>query len=162
MILQNFKKAISGILSNVGSSSIVAVNVNGEEQVLAYSGAVHDMTSRLGKENVYDINQYSALLLGTGTGEITEDDYCLFEIFSDYTTVSVQLLPQYGIRGSKDLIILNKTIQNTSDTPFTITEMGWAGKYDRLPACMFTHDLLETPVTLQPDDMYTFTLRIKL
>ena len=162
MILQNFKKAISGILSSVGSDKIVAVNINGEEQVLAYSGGVQDMTSKLGKSNVYYIPYRIALLLGTGTGEITEDDYCLFEIFSDYTTVSVQLLPQYGIRGSKDLIILNKTIQNTSDTPFTITEMGWAGKYDRLPACMFTHDLLETPVTLQPDDMYTFTLRIKL
>lgn len=162
MILQNFKKAIGGVLANASNDRIVAVNVNGEEQALAYSGGVSMMTNNLGKENVYDVNQYSALLLGTGTGEITEDDYCLFEIFSDYTTVSVQLLPQYGIRGSKDLIILNKTIQNTSDTPFTITEMGWAGKYDRLPACMFTHDLLETPVTLQPDDMYTFTLRIKL
>ncbi len=162
MILQNFKKAISGALAGVGSSNVVAVNVNGEEQALAYSGSIYNMTSKLGKENVYDINEYSALLLGTGTGEITEDDYCLFEIFSDYTTVSVQLLPQYEIRGSKDLIILNKTIQNTSNAPFTITEMGWAGKYDRLPACMFTHDLLETPITLQPDDMYTFTLRIKL
>lgn len=162
MILQNFKKVLSGALAYAASANIVAVNVNGEEQALAYSGNVSDMTNSLGKENVYDINERSALLLGTGTGEITEDDYCLFEIFSDYTTVSVQLLPQYGIRGSKDLIILSKTIQNTSNAPFTITEMGWAGKYDRLPACMFTHDLLETPVTLQPDDMYTFTLRIKL
>ena len=163
MILNNMKRAIAGSLCNVSSDYIMGVNVNGENQCLAYSGYINAFKNMKNVNN-YGIPDGGAFLLGTGTGEITSNDYCLFELFEDYSTVEQNFISCYSdtYRKSNSIAFLTRTITNTSDSAVTITECGWCAKYDRLSAVLLTHDLLSTPLVLEPNETGTITVEISI
>lgn len=174
MILNNFKKMAVAICGAIYTSNTYIKNYNGDVSnvntnsstssfLMNYAYGLNDTNYKTGD---YLRNGYG-LLLGTGGGEITENDYCMFELYSDYTALSGTSTFMIGSNyyDSGDILTVVKTIKNTSNSPVTITEMGLVSRaedYGNSPYVLLTHDLLETPVTLEPDDMYTFTLRIKL
>lgn len=168
MILNNLKKVLWAGQRWVAQQSTYVKHYNGTVQGYTDSGSISvNLFQKYNKDfNNVDVNLSDGtigMFLGTGTGEVTENDYCMFEIFTDYASQSVSIvdcITQSDV-DSSDITVLTKTIKNTSGSTVTITELGLCGCY-YTAYTLLTHDLLDNPVTLEPDDMYTFTLRIKL
>ena len=172
MILNNFKKILWGSAYSEQQSNISVRLYDGSISGCSSSANTTGYLGRgyryiFGKPESFTENRQFGLFLGTGTGEVTENDYCLFELYSDYEPVSGSIKNCYGTNDvdNNDIFVITKTIKNTSDTAITITELGLClsmYSYNTSYYTLLTHDLLETPVTIEPDDMYTFTLRVKL
>lgn len=172
MVLNNFKKIMWGSAIAGKQNEVIVRRYDDTIGGCSTSSNASGILARgfdysFNKPDGYTTDMKYGLFLGTGTGEVTENDYCLFELLSDYETVLGSVANCYGTNDvdSNDIFVVTKTIKNTSDTAITITELGLCLSmfdYGTSKYTLLTHDLLETPVTLEPDDMYTFTLRVKL
>ena len=100
-------------------------------------------------------NSSSWLIIGTGTGTVSENDYCLFNQDSNCTCVSAASSTTSNLTKS-----YTATFQNNSESDVTITETGIAGKI-WLNGDIFTilleHTLLETPVIIPAGGTRTIT-----
>lgn len=172
MVLNNFKKILWGSAYSEQQNNISVRLYDGSISGCSSSGNTTGCLGRgfsfiWGKPESFTEDGQFGLFLGTGAGEVTENDYCLFELYSDYESVSGSIKNCYDTNNvdSNDIFVITKTIKNTSDTAITITELGLCLSmyaYHTSSYTLLTHDLLDNPVTLEPDDVYTFTLRVKL
>ena len=164
MILQNMKRALSGIWFSVENTNIACVDVNGEEQPLSNYGYPNNFLKTLKETKNYVVWDGVGIVLGTGIGEVTKEDYCLFELWSDYDIISESYTPTYSAnyRNTDDIMYFSKTIKNTSNSPVTITEVGLVCRYNSAATILLIHDVLDTPLTLEPDEVGTVTVRVAI
>lgn len=97
----------------------------------------------------------SWLIIGTGTGTVSEDDYCLFNQDSNCTCVSAASSTTSNLTKS-----YTATFQNNSESDVTITETGIAGRcwiHDNFYTILLEHSLLETPVIIPAGETRTIT-----
>lgn len=97
----------------------------------------------------------SWLIIGTGTGTVSENDYCLFNQDSNCTCVSAASSTTSNLTKS-----YTATFQNNSESDITITETGVAGKcwlYNNCFTMLLEHTLLETPVIIPAGGTRTIT-----
>lgn len=164
MILQNMKRALSGVWFRVENTNIACVDVNGEEQPLSNYSYPNNFLNNLKETKNYDVPDGVGIVLGTGIGEVTKGDYCLFELWSDYDIISQSYIPAYSAsyRNTDDIMYFSKTIKNTSNLPVTITEVGLVCRYNSAARILLIHDVLDTPLTLEPDETGTVTVRVAI
>ena len=97
----------------------------------------------------------SCLIIGTGTGTVSENDYCLFNQDSNCACVSASSSTTSNL--TKEY---TATFQNNSESDVTITETGIVG-YVYIDNNFFTvlleHTLLETPVIIPAGETRTIT-----
>ena len=128
-------------LPNVGNST---------KQCVALASALSDTL----KTNDYYSNS-AYLIIGTGTGTVSENDYCLFNQDSDCTCVSAASSTTSNLTKS-----YTATFQNNSESDITITETGIVGKLyieNNLRKVLLEHTLLETPVIIPAGGTRTIT-----
>jgi len=97
----------------------------------------------------------SCLIIGTGTGTVSESDYCLFNQDSDCTCVSASSSTTSNLTKS-----YTATFQNNSESDVTVTETGIVGNvwvYSTFYKLLLEHTLLETPVIIPAGETRTIT-----
>lgn len=97
----------------------------------------------------------SWLIIGTGTGTVSENDYCLFNQDSNCTCVSAASSTTSNLTKS-----YTATFQNNSESDVTITETGIVGRcwlYNGCYTMLLEHTLLETPVIIPAGGTRTIT-----
>lgn len=123
---------------------------NAEKTAVSLASALSDTLKTAGGTNAS-----SWLIIGTGTGTVSENDYCLFNQDSNCTCVSAASSTTSNLTKS-----YTATFQNNSESDVIITETGVAGKI-WLTGDMFTmlleHTLLETPVIIPAGGTRTIT-----
>lgn len=123
---------------------------NSKETAISFASALSDTLRTAGGNN-----NSSWLIIGTGTGTVSENDYCLFNQDSNCTCVSAASSTTSNLTKS-----YTATFQNNSESDVTITETGVVGKID-LSRDMFIilleHTLLETPVIIPAGGTRTIT-----
>lgn len=100
-------------------------------------------------------NNSSWLVIGTGTGAVSENDYCLFNEASNCTCVSAASSTTSNLTKS-----YTATFQNNSESDVTITETGIVGYvyiYNNYFTILLEHTLLETPVIIPAGETRTIT-----
>ena len=123
---------------------------NAEKTAVSLASALSDTLKTAGGTNAS-----SWLIIGTGTGTVSENDYCLFNQDSNCTCVSAASSTTGNLTKS-----YTATFQNNSESDVTITETGVAGKIwltdDRF-TMLLEHTLLETPVIIPAGGTRTIT-----
>lgn len=97
----------------------------------------------------------SWLIIGTGTGTVSENDYCLFNQDSNCTCVSAASSTTSNLTKS-----YTASFQNNSESDITVTETGIVGRcwlYNGSYAMLLEHTLLETPVIIPAGGTRTIT-----
>lgn len=97
----------------------------------------------------------SWLVIGTGIGTVSENDYCLFNQDYDCTCVSASSSTTGNLTKS-----YTATFQNNSESDVTITETGIVGRcwlYNNFYTMLLEHTLLETPVIIPAGGTRTIT-----
>lgn len=97
----------------------------------------------------------SWLIIGTGTGTVSENDYCLFNQDSNCTCVSASSSTTSNL--TKEY---TATFQNNSESNVTITETGivaYVYIYNDMYTVLLDHTLLETPVIIPAGETRTIT-----
>jgi hypothetical protein len=97
----------------------------------------------------------SWLIIGTGTGTVSENDYCLFNQDSDCTCVSASSSTTSNLTKS-----YTASFQNNSESDITVTETGIVGRcwlYNGFYTMLLEHTLLETPVIIPAGETRTIT-----
>lgn len=97
----------------------------------------------------------SWLIIGTGTGTVSENDYCLFNQDSTCTCVSASSSTTSNL--TKEY---TATFQNNSESNVTITETGIVAYVtigDNTHTVLLDHTLLDTPVTIPAGETRTIT-----
>lgn len=97
----------------------------------------------------------SWLVVGTGTGTVSESDYCLFSQDATCTCVSASSSTTGNL--TKEY---TATFQNNSESNVTITETGIVGNiyiWNALYDVLLEHTLLETPVIIPAGETRTIT-----
>lgn len=98
------------------------------------------------------------LLVGIGTTEPTENDYTLANQVV-LTSVSFQCTNSNGTL----LPTVTHTMTNNSGGTLIITEIGlYIGVYNNKLPCLLGRKLLDTPVTMEDGETYTFQYNIDL
>lgn len=97
----------------------------------------------------------SWLIIGTGTGTVSESNYCLFNQDSTCTCVSASSSTTSNL--TKEY---TATFQNNSESNVTITETGIVANvyiYNNMYTVLLDHTLLDTPVTIPAGETRTIT-----
>ena len=97
----------------------------------------------------------SWLIIGTGTGTVSDNDYCLFNQDSNCTCVSASSSTTSNLTKS-----YTASFQNNSESDITITETGIVGRcwiYNNYYTMLLEHTLLETPVIIPAGGTRTIT-----
>ena len=169
MFTKNFKNLMVFNLLNANSSGYdysvdttttpVYKTINGGELVDRnnYQRNAVSFASTLGDtlKTADGTNSSSWLIIGTGTGTVSENDYCLFNQDSNCTCVSAASSTTSNLTKS-----YTATFQNNSESEVTITETGVAGKiwlYTNAFTILLEHTLLETPVIIPAGGTRTIT-----
>lgn len=163
MITRNFKNLIRGLFYSASSTSSVSVpkcrlrNTSGDyinnDVYLGYLGTK---------------NQYKRFDVGTGTTAPTIDDYCMENENTDLQQLSLYIRPNYTDDNSNspsyiaDIITITATYKNNTSNNITISEMGFSvssySNYNN--KYLLCHEVLDEPVTIEPNKVYTFTMTI--
>lgn len=169
MFTKNFKNLmVLNLLNSYGSGVNYFVDttttpvyklINGEEfanRTNTERGAV-SLASALSDtlKTTNGTNDSSWLIIGTGTGTVSENDYCLFNQDSNCTCVSAASSTTSNLTKS-----YTATFQNNSESDVTITETGVVGNcwiYNNWYTMLLEHTLLETPVIIPAGGTRTIT-----
>ena len=157
MITKNLISLMISIFSNTQSFKLK--NLQGSETTWSNRGFFDMFTSDLHYKdysNMTDDNIVMYLLLGSGTTTATSDDYKLDSIESNYTVITQNHTVFTNTYGNQ-ILVINRIIQNSSDSAITINEMGLCGWQ-----ILFAREVLAEPVVLQPGEKHTFTMTIGL
>lgn len=95
------------------------------------------------------------LLIGSGDSPETLASYKLDSVITQYSVINQT--HKFSDKYSGDVLLVNRVIQNTSENPFTVKEIGLFGAN-----YMIAREVLAEPVTLQPGEKHTFTMSIGL
>ena len=158
MILQNCRIA----LTNPASSNDYGLGV-----------ATKTMDGGSGIARGYDIfcgRSALRILVGTGTNAVTENDYTLTMINTDVLNPLSNTAKNRGnVNNYTRLCTVSTTFNNVSSSSVTVTELGIAhqsgttsGGVTTWTRVLFTRELLDTPVTIEPGESYTFTAVIDI
>jgi len=118
-----------------------------------YVGLTSALSDTLKTNDYYSKSAH--LIIGTGTGTISENDYCLFNEASNCTCVSAASSTTSNLTKS-----YTATFQNNSESDVTITETGIMGKLyieNGWYKVLLEHTLLETPVIIPAGGTRTIT-----
>lgn len=168
MFTKNFKKLMSlyllnGYESRSGeytyriSTTLTALDgtvITTEESTTSYERyslayALSDILSTEAK------NMRAYLVIGTGTGTVSDDNYRLFESTSDCTCVSASSNTSANFNK-----IYTATFQNNTSADITITETGIVAKpylHNNFFEVLLDHTLLDTPVIIPAGESRTIT-----
>lgn len=123
---------------------------NTEHGAVSLASALSDTLKTTG-----GTNSSSWLIIGTGTGTVSENDYCLFNQDSNCTCMSAASSTTSNLTKS-----YTATFQNNSESDITITETGIVGQcwlYNDSFTMLLEHTLLETPVIIPAGGTRTIT-----
>ena len=169
MFTKNFKNLmVLNLLNSKGSSNSCIIDQTAKPTYTAIDGtrlfdknntekSATSLASTLSdtlKTNS-DYEATSCLIIGTGTGTISENDYCLFNQCSDCTCVSASSTTTSNLTKS-----YTATFRNNSESDVTITETGIVGNiwvYNNFYKLLLEHTLLETPVIIPAGKTRTIT-----
>lgn len=168
MFTKNFKKLMSLKLLNATSSnndgysyqvSTTLTDLDGNTITTDNStttneqySLVYAMSDILSTEAA---NNRAYLIVGTGTGTVSDDDYSLFRSASGCPCVSAS-----SNTSANFTKIYTATFQNNTSEDITITEVGIAAKmyvYNDFFGFLLDHTLLDTPVTIPAGETRTIT-----
>ena len=154
MILQNCRIA----LTNPGSSNDYGSGVSTKTMNGEFGGLARG-------DSIFCGNSALRILVGTGTDAVTENDYTLTMIDTDVLKPLSNTAKNGGnINNYTRLSTVSTTFNNISSSSVTVTELGIAyqsgttsGSVTNWTRILFTRELLDTPVTIEPGESYTFT-----
>lgn len=160
MVLNNFKAWFAAILKSTSVSN-GGTNYLGAKFTISTTAAfflqnpassVTDYFPATGNGSSFTV------LYGQGNTTPTPEDYKLDDIITDgwhHMQLTSQVL-------NNEVIIID-TIINDSGEDITITELGINAKMcTTLGSCLMYREVLSKPVTLKPNDIYTFTIKFAL
>lgn len=163
MILQGFYRVLSGSLKpwSGNASGLSAKAMNGLSYInLQWKQPFDGFKNTNSTEASYDY--YSYFFIGSGSTPPTYNDYNMEFLIpnSDISQITTNI---DTMNIETNLVGVAKTITNISASPITVSETGIACQvYGVNTAILVTRTLLPTPITLQPNDIYTFTEYIKI
>ncbi len=168
MWTNNMKKLISYMFGTTSLGAFRPILTDGTEYTLNTfttfpfgANTTTSATSIIKNETINTPNQAYGkfgLLVGIGDTEPTEEDYCLAnQVVLD--TVSFQCTNSGGTL----FPTVTHTMTNNSGGTLVITEIGlYIGIYSNTKPCLLGRKLLETPVTMENGQSYTFQYNIDL
>lgn len=170
MFTKNFKKLMSLYLLNGYESGRSEVTYRISTTLTALDGTVITTEASGTSDERYSIayalsdtlsteakEMRAYLVIGTGTGTISDDDYRLFESTSDCTCVSASSNTSANFNK-----IYTATFQNNTSADITITETGMVAKsflYNDFFEVLLDHTLLDTPVIIPAGESRTITYK---
>ena len=157
MITKNLISLMSSIFSS--TSGFKLKNLQGGELGWSSRQLYNMFSSDLMYKDYSNMSDDSTgiyLLIGAGTTTATSDDYKLDSIESNYTVITQNHTVFTNTYGNQ-ILVINRIIQNTSDSPIIINELGLCGW-----KIMIAREVLAEPVVLQPGEKHTFTMTISL
>lgn len=178
MITKNYKKLMTKFLmsnwvsNDPGISDLVNFDNTMKTIIVTNysgSGVAAGFANVLSENQVADVQDSSAngiiIAVGTGTVEPTEDDYTLDSLISHTD------LPVVGSTVSVTPTLVKQftyIMQNVTQEDITVNEIGIYlrhGLYNAQgarPFCaLLVRELLDTPVTIQPSQLVTFTFEFR-
>jgi len=148
---QSFPKDIKSEYYDINGELVVGMAVpTTQSTAVALASALSDTL-----KTTSGTNNSSWLVIGTGTGAVSENDYCLFNQDSNCTCVSAASSTTSNLTKS-----YTATFQNNSESDVTITETGIVGYvyiYNNFFTILLEHALLETPVIIPAGETRTIT-----
>lgn len=114
----------------------------------------------------------TTLVVGSGTTPVTDDDYKLDVPITTLTAVSAATSCKTGDTGrtlSPTTFTITTTYRNDTEAPVTVNEIGimipvgykYSGSgasANALSSCLIYREVLETPVTIEPNQLRTFSI----
>ena len=119
--------------------------------------------------NVHYGGNYSGgphVVIGAGDTPPTKDDYDLADA-SIMASNKMKSLTQTATWTKEDGTVVTVQWQNNSDSAITVKEIGFAMKatntaYSKAANYIIARKVLDTPITIQPNEVYAFTYGIKI
>lgn len=168
MWTNNMKKLISYIFATGNSGTFKPILPDGTEfsgstissfpwGQTSTSSSSYIIINETTNAGSYKVGKFG-LLVGIGTTEPSVEDYCLANQV-ELTPVSFQCTNSDGTL----FPTVTHTMRNNSGGTLIITEIGlyWA-PISSSPPCLLGRKLLETPVTMEDGEAYTFQYNIDL
>lgn len=120
----------------------------------------------------YGITTQTTLVVGSGTTPVTDDDYKLDVPITTLTAVSATTSCKTNNTGSilsPTTFVVSTTYRNDTEAPVTVNEIGImipvgylgssiSSNPNGLSSCLIYREVLETPVTIEPNQLRTFTV----
>ena len=156
-MINNNLVALMGLIFS-GTSGFKFKNFKGEETYWANRN-LYNMFLDDRYYTTYDSSNTDAgiyMLLGSGATQPTPDDYKMDSIIDGYSVID-QKHTVFTEQCDGQLLLIYRTIQNTSDSPIIINETGLFGWN-----IMIAREVLDEPVILEPGKKHTFTMNIGL
>lgn len=167
MITSGFKNVVSQILSNGGTAKglLPIKDVSGTTVYLAdYDDFPYNV------ETTFTLNANNAgVSVGSGTTTVSENDYQLVTPITSGLMGNV--IVDKGVESGNAYITLNITVTNTSNSNITIAEICYkqefkvastqSGTTTSTVVCMIDRSLLETPITISPNETAVLTYKLK-
>ena len=114
----------------------------------------------------------TTLVVGSGTTPVTDDDYKLDTPITTLTAVSATTsckTDDTGATLSPTTFTITTTYRNGTEAPITVNEIGimipvgykYSGSgtmSNALSSCLIYREVLETPVTIEPNQLRTFSI----
>ena len=118
------------------------------------------------------ISDQTTLVVGSGTTPVTDDDYKLDVPITTLTAVSATTSCKSADTGdalSPTTFTITTTYRNDTEAPVTVNEIGimipvgykYSGSgtsANALSSCLIYREVLETPVTIEPNQLRTFSI----
>lgn len=171
MLLKNWYRALSATLGQRNDIYTV-VNISGASKTMLYLGTENISFGRMPTNYAVSMrellttmsNYHGGVILGTGTTEVTMDDYTLSGDMITTFTFSADCQCKETDAGSEITSLF--TITNTGSESFTIGEIGLVGFYSSNTGAndkiLLERTVLETPITIEPGGVgqVTYTIRM--
>ena len=137
---------------------------NSTGTMIPSSGAVASSVTGIGGQ--------TTLVVGSGTTPVTDDDYKLDVPITTLTAVSATTSCKTSPTGQKlspTTFAITTTYRNSTEAPITVNEIGimipvgyrsngTGGQDNALSSCLIYREVLETPVTIEPNQLRTFSI----
>lgn len=125
-----------------------------------------DFSGQFAGNNLTNVNYDASasgimLLLGTGDTAPTVDDYKLDSIWTEYAVIT-QVCSNMNANYDSNAFFISRSIQNTSSEPVTVKEQAICLCQRYGGNVIIAREVLTEPVTLQPNQKYTFSMTISL
>ena len=118
------------------------------------------------------ISYQTTLVVGSGTTPVTDDDYKLDAPITTLTAVSATTSCKSAGTGdalSPTTFTVTTTYRNDTEAPVTVNEIGimipvgykisgTGSNNNALSSCLIYREVLETPVTIEPNQLRTFSI----
>lgn len=162
MLTNNFRKILNYMFKN--ATLVVKYNITGlDGKIIDFTNGDSIPLDYLNKSkqaiSTSDTTTEGVFIAyGNGTTIATLNDYNLESEISDLTLLGNSLsITDHGY-------IVTSSVKNTSDENIIVKEVGLfetsKSKYGERSTFMLTRNVLETPITIKPDETKTFTITI--